>query len=92
MLLGSKQHTVGDTRRWIINYDRWLDNTATIETVTASSPSTSLTVTTPEILGKDVQFFISGGNLNETATITLVMTDSFGNIKHDTLAFTVVAP
>jgi hypothetical protein len=51
-----------------------------------------LTVTAPTILGKDVQFFVAGGTLGETATITLTMTDSFGNVKTDTLAFTVVAP
>jgi hypothetical protein len=92
MLLGSKTHTAADTRRWIIDYSKWLSNTATIEAMTAMSSSTTLTVTTPEILGNDVQFFISGGSLGETATIALQMTDSFGNVKNDTLSFCVVAP
>jgi hypothetical protein len=92
MLLGSKTHTVGDTKQWTIDYDRWLDNAATIQTITAVSSSTTCTVSVPTILGHQVRFLVSGGTLNETCTVTLTMTDSFGNVKKDTLAFTVVAP
>ena len=91
MLLGSQQHTIGNTTRWTIDYSRWLDNTAEIQSITAHSSSAALTVTMPTILGHQVQFFISGGNLNETATITLTMVDSFGNTKIDTVLYTVVA-
>jgi hypothetical protein len=91
MLVASKQHTVGDTRQWTIQYDRWLANTATIEHITAQSDSVTCTVNTPTILGTDVVFLLSGGKLGERATLTLTMTDSLGNIKHDTIKFTVVA-
>lgn len=93
MLLGSKNHTVGDTKRWTINYGRWLDNTATIASAVVTSSSTTCTVQgTPTILGPSVIFFLTGGVLNETLTVTVVITDSLGNIKHDTVMFTVLAP
>lgn len=93
-LLASKQHTVGDTRRWTVRYKRWLDNTVGIKTITAVSSSTTCTIGTPApvILGQDVQFYLTGGALNETLTVTLTMTDTIGNVKNDTLVFTVVAP
>jgi hypothetical protein len=93
-LLASKIHTQGDTKRWTVCYDAWLDNAATIQTITVHSSSTTCTVTTPAptILGGDVVFFLTGGTLNEQLTISLTMTDTLGNIKNDTIAFTVVAP
>ena len=93
MLLAAKTHTVGDARRWTIDYARWLANTATIASVTLTSSSTSLTLQpTPSVLGDQVVFFLVGGTLGERVTVTVTMTDSLGNIKHDTLSFTVVAP
>jgi hypothetical protein len=92
MLLGSKQHTAGDTKRWRLDYSRWLDNTATIETAMIVSSSVSLTVGAPTVLGRDVLFLLSGGVVNETATLSVEMTDSLDNTKRDTIKFTVVAP
>jgi hypothetical protein len=94
MLLGSKIHTVGDTKLWTIDYDNWLDNTAEIETINVTSSSTTCTVGTPVpvVLGHKIQFVITGGTLGETLMISLKMTDSFGNVKNDTMAITVIAP
>lgn len=91
MLLGSKQHTEGDTRRWTVSYDRWLANTAQIQQVDVQSDSDTCTVGGIEILGNDVIFLLSGGVLNERVNLALTMTDDRGNIKHDKIAFTVVA-
>lgn len=91
-LLASKQHTEGDTRRWTVNYACWLDNAAEIETIDAQSSSTTCTVEDVSKSGPDIIFFLVGGTRNERVTVTLTMTDNFGNIKHDTIAFTVVAP
>jgi hypothetical protein len=92
MLIASKQHTAGDTRQWTIQYGRWLANTATIEQAALQSNSVTCTVNTPVILGTDVVFLLAGGTLGEQVTVGLAMTDSLGNIKHDTIKFTVVAP
>jgi len=89
-LLASKQHTEGDTRRWVIKYGRWLDNTATIEQVDVTSSSETCTVSNEMILGQDIVFLLTGGILGETLMVTVVITDSFENIKTDTISFHVV--
>jgi len=93
-LLASKAHTQNDTRRWVVDYGAWLDNTATISTITVTSSSTTCTVAAPvpTVLGSEVIFFLKGGVLGETLVITLAITDSFGNVKTDTISFYVVAP
>jgi hypothetical protein len=90
-LINSKQHTAGDTKRWTVQYDRWLANTATIEQIDVASSSASFSVGGEQVLGTDIVFFLSGGAVNERTTLTLTMTDSLGNIKHDTVIFTGVA-
>jgi len=90
-LLGSKQHTEGDTRRWTIHYEDWLANGANIEQIDVQSDSLTCTIGEVTILGPDVFFLLAGGVLNERVNVTLTMGDNLGNIKHDTIAFTVVA-
>jgi len=93
MLLGSKIHTAGDTKRWIIDYSRWLENPTNIVSATVTSSSTSCTITPPAtVLGKEVIFFLKGGTVGETLTVSIVMIDGNTNSKHDTIKFTVVAP
>lgn len=91
-LLGSRQHTEGDTRRWTVKYHRWLDNTATIITADVVSLSPTCTVSQIKVLGQDVVFLLVGGELGETFTVTITITNSFGNIKTDTISFHVVSP
>jgi hypothetical protein len=94
MLLTSKNHTAGDTTRFVLAYGQWMDNAATITSATFASSSATLTVDPAKVqmLGRDVVFFVAGGAIGETATVTVTMQDSFDNVKIDTLAFTVVAP
>ena len=92
MLLGSKNHTAGDTRKWQVFYGRWLANTATIVSADVTSSSTSCTVTNPSVLGNEVVFFLTGGVAGENFIVTIMMTDSFDNVKTDTIAFHVLAP
>jgi hypothetical protein len=92
MPLASKRHTEGDTRKWTVDYERWLDNTVDIETIDVQSSSTSCTIQSSTILGDTVVFFLTGGNLGETLTVTLEMQDSDGNHKRDTIIYTVVSP
>jgi hypothetical protein len=91
-MTGSKTHTVGATARWIVDYCKWLANTAQLTAVQATSSSLTLTVSNVTYEGSMVIFFLKGGALGETATLTLTITDTFGNIQPDTLSFTVVAP
>lgn len=92
MPIASKRHVEGDTRFWTIQYDRWLDNSATIEQIDVQSDSATCTVGSPTILGTDVVFSLIGGTLGEQVSVELTMTDNIGNIKHDIIKFTVVAP
>lgn len=92
MPVASKRHTVGDTRKWTVDYERWLDNTVDIETVDVQSSSTTCTIQSSSILGDTVVFFLTGGSLGETLTVSLQMTDTAGNVKNDVIAFTVVSP
>lgn len=92
MILGSKAHTEGDSKRWRIDYSRWLENPASIASVIVTSSSTTCTVDDNVVLGKEVVFFLTGGVKGETLTVSVAMTDTDGNIKNDSIAFTVVAP
>jgi hypothetical protein len=92
MLLGSKQHTAGDTKRWRIDYSRWLGNAVDIASATLTSSSATCTVDDSVVLGDEVVFFLSGGVQGENVTVSVAMTDTDGNLKNDTIAFTVVAP
>ena len=91
MMLGSKNHTAGNTIRWTVRYGNWLTN-CNISQIDVQSSSATCTVGNIEILGPDIVFFLSGGELNERLTVALTMTDERGNTKNDSIAFTVVAP
>ena len=92
MLLGSKIHTAGDTRRWRLDYSKWLENPANIVNATVASSSVTCTADDSTVLGKEVIFFLTGGVQGETLTVSVQVTDSDQNVKHDTIAFTCVAP
>jgi hypothetical protein len=92
MLLGSKSHTVGDSKRWRLDYSKWLENPAKIVSATVTSSSATCTVDESSVLGDEVIFFLNGGTQGEQVTVSIAMTDSDSNLKHDTIAFTVIAP
>lgn len=92
MVLGSKKHTVGATKIWTVDYSVWLDNAASIAQFNAVSSSETLTVGQTQILGKEATFTVTGGAVNEQVTITLTVSDTFGNVQPDTVLFMVVAP
>lgn len=92
MILGSKLHTAGDTRRWRIDYSRWLANAVDIATATLTSSSATCTVDDSVVLGDEVVFFLTGGVQGENVTVSVMMTDTDGNVKNDSIVFTVVAP
>jgi hypothetical protein len=92
MILGSKIHTAGDTKRWRIGYSRWLANAVNIASAIITSSSTTCTVDDTVVLGDEVIFFLTGGVQGETVTVSVAMTDTDGNIKNDTIYFTCVAP
>jgi hypothetical protein len=92
MLLASKVHTAGNTKRWRINYSRWLENTVDIASAVVTSSSATCTVADNTVLGDDVIFFLTGGTRGESVTVSVAVTDTNGNVKKDTIMFNVVAP
>lgn len=93
-VLGKAEHTVNNRTRWIIDYSDWLDRGQHIVTAPVTSSSTTATVDGVALLDdkRHVVFFTNGGVLNETFTVTVVMTDTLTQIKKDTIDFVVVAP
>jgi hypothetical protein len=92
MMLAKRPHTVGNRRRYRIDYSDWLDEGVTVLSATVISSSSTATIDTVSVAGNFVIFFVNGGLLNETLTATVIMTDSKTGVKHDTMDFFVVAP
>ncbi len=92
MVLAKRPHTVGNRRRYRINYSDWLDEGVTVDTASVVSSSQTATIDTVSVAGNYVIFFVNGGVLNETFTASIQMVDSKTGIKNDTMEFFVVAP
>jgi hypothetical protein len=88
----SKQHIQGNIVRWRVNYTRWLEDGAIISNAITTSSSTTCIVSGATIKGPEILFFVQGGALNETLTVSVQITDNFGNVKNDQILFTVVPP
>ena len=91
MLLAKRPHTVGNRRRYRINYSEWLDEGVTVDTATVVSSSATATIDTVSVAGNSVVFFVNGGVLNEEFTASISMVDSKTGIKNDTMDFFVIA-
>lgn len=92
-LLATKTHTVGNARRWYVDYSKWLPEGTWVASATVVSSSTSCTINNVALVeNKKVVFFTNGGTLGETMTATITMTTSYSAIKIDTMQFLVVAP
>lgn len=88
--LAKKAHTVGNRKRWTLTYARWLPEGISIASAVATS--SSVTATVDGVTSKDhhLMFFTNGGTVNETFTVTVQITDTLGQVKNDTVEFTVV--
>jgi hypothetical protein len=97
MLLGTKQHTAGNTTRYIIDYSRWLDDGVSLSAVVLTlltATVSDVTVSAGSLLTEHnkVAFTIAGGSVNEVFTVQVQVTDTRSEIKIDTMSFVVVAP
>lgn len=98
-MLGQKAHTAGNKTRYEVDYIDWLEEGTSLATATVVLDAkfvgtvTDITITNVTTLpSSKVAFFMQGGSVNETFTLDCQITDSRGEIKNDTLGFTVVAP
>ena len=92
MLITRKPQTVGDRRKYIVDYSQWLDTGVTLTAGAASTASLTASIDTVSFTASTLIFFVNGGIINEIFTVALQITDSTGEIKHDTLEFFVIAP
>jgi hypothetical protein len=92
MMLAKRPHTVGNRRRYRIDYSEWLDEGVTVASATVVSSSSTAPIDGVLVAGNFVTFFVNGGALNETFTASVAMVDSKSGIKNDTMDFFVVAP
>lgn len=93
MVLARRNHTVGNKVFWTVDYGDWLEDGVTIASAVVTDNDTSVTVGSPVTEdGHKIRFFVQGGTLNQAFTVSVAMTDSKGQIKNDTIEFTVVAP
>lgn len=93
MLIKSDSHPVGGTIRWRVKYGQWIENTAYIlGTSTVVSDDDNYVVSGLTVEGKDLVFLVAGGALNVSATLTVSMRDSLGNVLPDTISLMGVAP
>lgn len=91
--LGCRNHTLGNTTRYILDYSNWLLQDETLVTGTVTCPSPDVVVsavkTNPD---STISFLVSGGAINEVFTLAIQATNSRGEVKNDTASFLVVSP
>lgn len=91
-MLARLPHTVGNRSRKTVAYDQWLADGVTVASALVTSSSATATINGTTVVDNKVIFFVNGGVLSETFTVSIQMTDSKGGIKHDTINFFVIAP
>lgn len=83
-----------DRKRYVVQYDNWLDLNETLTNVVmASDGEADLFLVDGYVISsdaKDVVFFASGGVLNKTYTVTVTVTTSELQVKQDTITIKVM--
>lgn len=99
MQLGQKPFTIGDTKFITVNYDSYLCCGNIIVSATATSSQLLAVVSSITVLDdkRSFKFKLDGsaltnGNVNETFTVTVQITDNEGAVTNDTLTFIIVTP
>lgn len=93
-LLGRKFISPGETRKYTIDYNDWLDTTETLSTMTYAVATGPATVPSNATAGdgKSNSFFVTGASLSYTPfNVTITAVTSAGQTKKDHLEFDVVA-
>lgn len=93
MRLGSFIKTPAERKRYSIDYSEWLDTGETLSTVTMEvTPSTGTVPFVVDAISSNntvVVFFVNGGDNAKQYTIDVKATTSGGQLKEDTVLFTV---
>jgi hypothetical protein len=70
-----------DVLDYDIHYDRWLPPTDIVASAVATITGSTAVVDTTFVSPGSVKVWISGGALNENATVTVVITTAQGRVK-----------
>lgn len=95
MKLATFVKSPAERKRYAIDYSDWLDTGETVLStnfqVTPNVPSTGLVVDAVSISasGQEVVFFTSFGSNNVTYTVDVQIQTSGGQVKEDTVVFSV---
>lgn len=93
MEIAHRSHTAGARTRYVVDYSDWLADDDRLATATVTVDSDTVTIENISVfLEKEVSFFVEGGVLNETFTVTVEITTLKTVTDEDTLTFFVVAP
>lgn len=95
MRLGNFTKTPAEVKRYKVEYSDWLDTGEYVQsvvlTVTPTSPSNPLTAAANSIgaSATSFAFFVAGGVTGTVYTVDIRVTTTGGQIKEDTILFTV---
>lgn len=95
MLLGRRQISPGDTRRYAIDYSAWLNLTEELTALAFDVDAGPATVDSYEISsdGKTVVLYVTGASLDTVDfNVTVEAETSLSQVRNDHVAFTVTAP
>jgi len=95
MQLGSQTPiTTGDTRRYRIDYNGFLQFGEVLQSFTLSSSGPTSTVQGGffDVTETQLFFFATAGNLNEIFTVNVAIKTNYGETVNDTVQFKVTAP
>lgn len=94
MLLGRRQISPGDTRRYAIDYSAWLNTVEELTVLVFDVDAGLATVDSYEISsdGKSVVLYVTGATLaTATFNVTVEANTSLNQVRNDHVAFSVVA-
>lgn len=92
MVLARRRLTAGDKRLITVSYEYWLASGVTLAAALVTDNSANLTISAITVYADYITFFVQGGVVNESITLSIQTTDSIGEIKNDTVELFVVAP
>lgn len=95
MLLGQQQITTGDKRRYQVDYTQFLQfgEVLTTSSVSVNSGATSTASGAYfDVTETQLYFFVVGGKLGESFTVSIQVGTNFGEVVNDTIAYMVISP
>lgn len=94
MRIGRFKKGAADRKRYVVDYNDWLDIEETVALVTSAGNNPTDAFFVDGIVvntgGKEVIFYASGGIAGNTYNVTLTATTSMGQIKQDWVEIDIV--